>query len=289
MNVNRGGRTHSKEDENGTDGGLIDGKRRGVVKALVLVALVRGQAQQPGRGLGRVGADGGHGVVLEDKDNAEEDDVRHNNKNNSDTAPLQLDDAAHAAVGLAGCHGADAVAVGGQARVLGRSRVVVERGQVDLDAVAKRDQLHNNRHAGKDEQRDPQVGQAVVVVDVAGGTEAEGDAAKDDCQHSTKDGDAPAGGVRHPHEAAADDDLPANLQVQGQRSQKHPHDGRPAAENKERAGGATDAAGVHAIGRDGVIAFLGVGGEGDDEAEVQEADAGGQADAEVVAMCLIDG
>lgn len=281
--------TYGKEYENGADGRFVDGKGRGIVEALVLVAVVRGQADQPGRGLGRVGADGGNSVILEDEDDAEEDDIGDNDEHNGNTAPLELDDAADTAVGLAGRHRTDAVAVRRQARVLGRGGVIVERGEVDLDAVAESDELDDNGQTGKDEQRNPEISQAVLVVDVTSRAETERDTTEDDGHDSTENGDAPAGRVRHPHEAAADDNLPANLQMQRQRAQKDPDNSRPTTENEQSTRSTADAARVHAIRRDGVGALVGLASERDNETEVHKHDADRQADTEVVAVGLLNG
>ncbi|KAF1736232.1 hypothetical protein CRV24_001839 [Beauveria bassiana] len=256
---------------------------------LVFVAACSNEADHPALCDFGILGNGLDNVVLEDKDDGKEDDVGGNDKDNGDAAPLQGNNALDAAVGLARGHGADAICVGWQARALSRGGAVGQGRQVDLYAVAKGSKGGDDGDAGKDEQRNPEVGEAVVVVDVANGAEAKGDTTEDESEDDADERDAPAGGLGKVHEGAADADLPAYLQVQGEGAQKCPHDAAPAAEDEKATRGAADGAGLHAVRGDSVVALVRAGGERHDEAHVHEEDGAGEADAEVVAVRFVDG
>jgi hypothetical protein len=252
--------------------------------------------------------------VLEDEDEGEEDDVGNDDENNGDASPLEGDDAPHSPVGLLRRHGPDAVCVRRHARAFGRGAVVGERGEVNLDAVAKRGELDDDGQARKDQQGDPEIRQAVLVVDVARRPEPERHAAEDEGDDDADGGDAPADGLRKPHKVPPDDQLPADLEMERQGAQENPHHTCPAAHDEEEARSATHGARLHRIRRDLVEALLRVPGKGNDkpelgrelasfsslaqtamgyeegvEAYVHKDDCHGEADAQIMPVRLVDG
>lgn len=208
-------------------------------------------------------------VILEDEHNREEDDVGDNDEYNGNASPLQRDDTSYAAVGLLWRHGADAVGVGGKVGALSRGAVVGKRGEINLDAVAECRELDDDSEARKHEQRDPEVSEAVSMVDVTRLPESEGHAAQEEGEDNADSGKAPADSLREPHEVPPDNQLPANLQVKRERAQEHPHHARPTSHDDEEARRRTHRARLHRIRRDCIIALLGISCQWDNETELR--------------------
>lgn len=81
----------------------------------VFFAAAEGEAGNPIGAFSHVGL-GRFGLSVEsDEDNGEEDDIADDDEHKGDTAPLELEDAADTAVGLACGDSADAAGVAGQA------------------------------------------------------------------------------------------------------------------------------------------------------------------------------
>lgn len=127
------------------------------------------------------------------------------------------------------------------------------------------------------------------MVNVADGAETERHAAENQGENDANQGDTPSSGLGKEHEGPANGYLPADLEMERERAQKRPHDTAPAPEDDKGSGGTTDLACLHAVGGDFVVALFRLGGEGHDEAHVHEEDAGGKANAEVMAICLFHG
>lgn len=209
-----------------------------------------------------------HCVVLEDENDGKEDNVDDDDEHNSNATPLQRDDATHPTVGLTRRHGPNALRVRRQSGTLCRSGVVGERRQIHLDTVPECRKLENNGESGKDEQRDPKVGQAVLMVDMASRAKPKRDSTGDESDNDTNERNAPADNLGEPHEVPAYHDLPANLEMERQRSQKHPDNSGPTSEDQEGARGGTDGAGLHRMRRNGVEALARLRSERNDKSEL---------------------
>lgn len=183
------------------------------MQAFILVAFGRHETCYPGDGFGLVVLEFLDGIVEEDENDGKEDDVCDDDQNNDDAPPLKLYDATHTSVCLSRGHGPDAVGVRRPSGSFGRHGIVREGGEIDFDAVAKGRELDDDGKTGEYQQRDPEIRQTVFVVDVAGLAEAEGDAAEDQKEDESDDGNTPAENLGEPHVVPSHYQLPADLQM----------------------------------------------------------------------------
>lgn len=98
----------------------------------------------------------------------------------------------------------------------------------------------------------------------------EGHATENQGENKADDGDAPSSGLGKNHKVAAHENLPADLQVKGQRAKERPHDTTPASKYQHSARRSTDAQGVHVIGGDGIEALVRLSCERNDEAHLSQ-------------------
>ena len=131
-------------------------------------------------------------VIHFDEDDGEEDDVGQDDEDQGDTAPLELQDAADATVGLTGCNGADAGGVGRKTGAGGGGFLVINGFDIDVDAVDEGGELEEEGCSGECDDGCPVVSVAVVDVDVADGAEAVGYSSEDEHLSQTDGGNTPA-------------------------------------------------------------------------------------------------
>ena len=155
-----------------------------------------------------------------------------------------------------------------QARAIGRGRAVGKRREIYLDAVTKGSHLDNECDTREHEQRDPEVRQAVIVVDVAGVSKTEGDSAEDQSDGQDNCWYSPACSKGSPHEAIPQGHLPTDLQVESDRSQAYPHHGATASKEEKGTRDRARPARLHIIRRDSVEALFGLGSKRHDEAQL---------------------
>lgn len=208
-------------------------------------------------------------VVLEYEDDREEDDVGNDDENNSNTSPLERNDTSHSAVCLTGAHRLDAIAVRGQARPFCRRTVIRQGSKIDLDTISESGELNDDRETGEYQQRYPEIGKTVLVVDVTGSAKSERHATEDEGNDDANKWDTPARSLGKNHKVAAHDNLPTNLEMQGQRSQEYPHDTGPASEQEKGPRGTADFARLHAVRCNVVVALLRLIGKWHDEAKLR--------------------
>jgi hypothetical protein len=120
--------TYRQEHQHGTNRGLRCHQDSGFLKAFGFVTTGKSETCDPSVCHARVISHLLNRVVLEDKDHREEDDISNNDEHDSNTTPLQLDDALHTPVCLPRCHGLDALGVGRESGAFGRCTAVGERG-----------------------------------------------------------------------------------------------------------------------------------------------------------------
>lgn len=205
--------TYCQEYQNSAHGRLADDQNPSLIETVCLVPTILEETQNPVFGeLGIIG-DLLNSVVLENKDDREKDDVRDDDKHNGDATPLQLNDSLDTAVGLLGCHGADALGVRRKTRPFGGRTTIGKRGQIHLDAVSKGRELQDDGETGKNQERDPESRQAVLVVDMASWAETERHSTEDQSDDDTDGRNAPTGDLREPHEVSSHHKLPADLQM----------------------------------------------------------------------------
>lgn len=240
-----------------------------MVQTFVLVASVLKQAKNPFLGKLRVLLDALHGIVLEHENDGEENDIRDDNENDANSSPLEGDHTADTTVCLARCICADAVLIRGKTRTFGRGAVITKTRKVNLDTVAERGEGNDDGQARKDQERNPERCQTVLVIDVTRRTEAERNATEHEGQCDTDDGDAPASGLGEEHEVSSNQDLPANLQVQREGAHESPHESGKAAKEKKRAGGAAELVRSHSVGCDLIVTLVGLSYQGHNEAELK--------------------
>ena len=177
----------------------------------------------------RVVRNGLNDVVLEDENHREEDDIGNDDQYNSNSTPLESDDAADSSINLSWVHGLNALCVSGQAGTLRRGAIIRQGCQVDLDAVPKGSESDDDSQSSKEQKRNPEVSQAVRVIDMACLAKTERDTTEDEGQDDSQNGDSPTSCLGKNHEVLANENLPANLKMKRHRPEKHPHDACPAS------------------------------------------------------------
>lgn len=261
--------TYRQKDQDRRDSCLVDNHVLSLVQTLRPVTFGADQTENPSLGYALVVMYCLDRVVLEHEDDREEDDVGNNDENNSDTSPLKRNDTSHSAVRLAGAHRLDAIAVRGQARPFCRRTVIGQGSKIDLDTISESGELDDDRETGEYKQRYPEVGKTVLVVDVTGSAKSEGHATEDEGNDDANKRNTPARSLGKNHEVATHDNLPTNLEMQGQRSQEDPHDTGPASEQEKGPRGTADFARFHAVRCNVVVALLWLIGKWHDEAKLK--------------------
>ena len=241
-----------------------------LLQTLILIPLGRDETEAPVLTYLRTMRHAQHHVVLEDKHDAEEDDIGQYDQHHRDAPPLQPHHLPRAPVHLPGPaprrRRADRVPPlpAGVSSV----RLVAQHAHIHLDAVPQRRKRHQHRHADDHQDRDPRQRHAVRVINVAPVPEPERPPAEDERERRADDGDAPARDQSSGFHVAPVLPPPADLEVQRQRADEQPHDARVAAELHEGPRDGADAAGVHVVGRDEVVALLGACYVCDDESKL---------------------